>query len=171
MRSDAAPLKSVWEVISTSDAETERLGAILGRLCSEGTVIALVGSLGAGKTRMTQGIAMGLEIDPLEVNSPTFALVQEYSGRLPVAHFDTYRLRSEDEFLELGAEEYLKGEGVCIVEWADRVSALLPVQTLWIRLSALSQTERQLTFQAADPQTQKMIDALRSEWERSGEPE
>ncbi|MFO1022384.1 MAG: tRNA (adenosine(37)-N6)-threonylcarbamoyltransferase complex ATPase subunit type 1 TsaE [Planctomycetales bacterium] len=133
-----------------------------------GTVIALVGSLGAGKTRFTQGIATGLEINPLEVNSPTFALVQEYSGRLPVAHFDTYRLRSEDEFLELGSEEYLSGKGVCIVEWADRVTTLLPAHTLWVRLSAASETERRLVFQAHDPQTLAWIEKLRAEWENSG---
>lgn len=164
MNADAAA-DFCWEVISGGDAATQRLGELLGQNLPAGTVIALVGSLGAGKTRLTQGIATGLEVDPLEVNSPTFALVQEYAGRLPVAHFDTYRLRSVEEFLELGAEEYLAGDGVCVIEWADRVDRYLPAQTLRIHLGAVDEKTRRLRFQATDPETLVLVENVRLLWE------
>ena len=112
---------------STSEEETRRLGKTLGRLAIPGLVVGLCGQLGAGKTTFTRGVAEGLEVgDSRIVSSPTFMLIQEYPARLPIYHFDTYRLTSAHEFAELGVDEYFCGDGVCLVEWADRVVDSLP---------------------------------------------
>src|SRR5437899_12146513 len=103
-------------------AGTTAFGRRLAELLFPGSVIALVGPLGAGKTHLVRAVAEGLGVaDSRVVSSPTFVLIQEYTGRLPIYHFDAYRLKHSGEFLELGAHEYFEGKGVCLVEWADRV--------------------------------------------------
>lgn len=104
---------------SHSVAETQRLGALLGGLLAPGDVVLLHGDLGAGKTAFTQGIAVGLGV-ARAVNSPTFTILKEYEGRLPLYHFDLYRIESPDEVYALGFEEYLDGAGVSVIEWAER---------------------------------------------------
>src|SRR5215468_4399248 len=117
-------------------AATEALGRRLGSLLFPGAVVALVGPLGAGKTHLTRAVAEGLGIaDSRAVSSPTFVLIQEYQARLPVYHFDAYRLRGEGEFFDLGAHEYFESEGVCLVEWADRVEAGLPPEQLRVTIA------------------------------------
>lgn len=114
-----------WKVASLD--ETRAVGRALGQLAGPGLVVGLTGSLGTGKTTFTRAVAEGLEVDDSRiVTSPTFVLVHEYEGRLPLYHFDTYRLKNIGEFLDLGVDEYFFGEGVCLVEWADRVRATLP---------------------------------------------
>ena len=114
---------------------TMALGRRLGEQLGPGAVVGLVGTLGAGKTHLTRAIAEGLGVpDGRVVTSPTFVLIQEYEGRLPVYHFDVYRLADASAFLDLGAAEYLEGKGVCLIEWADRVRDWLPEETLWIEL-------------------------------------
>jgi len=108
-------------------------------------VVALVGQLGAGKTHLVRAIAEGLEIaDARLVSSPTFVLIQEYDARLPIYHFDAYRLRTEAEFDDLGAHEYFAGSGVCLVEWADRVPGCLPSEYLLVRINITGETSRRL---------------------------
>lgn len=130
-----------------SEAETEAFGARLARSLTAGSVVSLVGPLGAGKTRLVQAIARALGASE-EVTSPTFVLVNEYiTGRLPVYHFDVYRLRDDDELLELGADEYFDvggaaGPGICLVEWGDQVSHLLPAGAVTIRLEVRGGNER-----------------------------
>src|SRR5438128_11843624 len=110
-------------------------GRRLADLLFPGAVLALVGPLGAGKTHLVRAIAEGLGIaDSRVVSSPTFVLIQEYEARLPIHHFDAYRLRAEAEFSDLGVHEYFEGEGVCLVEWADRISGSLPAERLSITL-------------------------------------
>ena len=117
---------STATITTASPAETAALGARLARDATAGEVWALVGDLGAGKTHFVQGIAAGLGA-AAQVTSPTFTLVHEYTGgRLPLFHFDLYRLRSEEEALALGWEEYLDAGGLMVVEWADKFPALLP---------------------------------------------
>jgi tRNA threonylcarbamoyladenosine biosynthesis protein TsaE len=117
-------------------AETEALGQRLGAHLFPGAVVALIGPLGAGKTLLARAIAVGLDIpNPAVVNSPTFVLIQEYAARLPIYHFDAYRLGQETEFADLGAHEYFEGSGVCLVEWADKVPATLPKERLEVRIA------------------------------------
>jgi tRNA threonylcarbamoyladenosine biosynthesis protein TsaE len=110
-----------------------------------GLVIALVGPLGAGKTLFVRAVAEGLDIaDSRLICSPTFVLMQEYTARLPIYHFDTYRLTSPAQFAALGPEEYFEGDGVCLVEWADRVTNLLPADLLTVRFIIAGPTDREL---------------------------
>jgi tRNA threonylcarbamoyladenosine biosynthesis protein TsaE len=152
---------TTWAWLSTDEAATARFGRALGAAAEPGTVVALVGNLGAGKTRLVQGIAAGLEISGQPVNSPTFILVHEYTGRLPVYHFDTYRLRTVDEFLDLGAEEYLSAGGVCLIEWADRVAEVLPPDCLRIEIEIAGPTARQFRLTASGPQSAALLERLR----------
>src|SRR4029079_6559032 len=120
--------------ISHSPDETYAVGAECARDASRGDVFALTGELGAGKTQFVKGFVAGIGSDD-EVTSPTFTLIHEYSdGRLPVYHFDFYRLDSADAVLRLGFDEYADGDGVCLIEWADRFPKLLPKNSRWIRL-------------------------------------
>ena len=115
--------------------DTEALGRRVAERLAPGSVVALTGPLGAGKTTLAQAIARGLCVTE-RLSSPTFTIVQEYeSGRLPLYHFDVYRVHDEDELFEIGFEEYLHGQGVCLVEWADLVEDLLPEETLRVELS------------------------------------
>lgn len=121
------------EVKSESPESTRTLGEQLGRFLRPGNVVALLGNLGAGKTCFTQGIARGLGVSA-KVTSPTFVLIKEYQGRLPLYHFDAYRLGSPEELVDLGSEEYFSGPGVCVIEWAERVTAALPEDRLEVEL-------------------------------------
>lgn len=142
------------EIIRTADGltlevidegETDRLGRALAEIVGPGTVIGLVGPLGAGKTRLARAIAVALGVDPGAIASPTFVLIHEYSGRLPIYHFDTYRLADGDEFDALGAAEYLEGDGLCLVEWADRVADRLPIGTWILRIEPTGAESRRIT--------------------------
>lgn len=125
--------------------ETMRFGKKLGMLLSPGDVVALVGELGAGKTTLVRGIVQGLGVtDRRAVKSPTFSLVHTYEGRMPVYHFDAYRLEDTQEMLDIGSDEMISGDGVAIVEWADKVSGCLPKEYLQITLTAVSAHERKI---------------------------
>ncbi len=122
---------------------TEAFGHRLGVLLFPGAVVGLIGPLGAGKTHLVRAIAEGLGIrDSRVVSSPTFVLIQEYSARLPIYHFDAYRLAGPAEFLELGVHEYFDSGGVCLIEWADRVESALPAERLNIRISITGESSR-----------------------------
>ena len=116
------------------EAETERLGRALAAVVAPGTVLGLVGPLGAGKTRLVRALAEALGVDPGAIASPTFVLIHEYDGDLPLYHFDAYRLPGPDDFDALGAADYLGGDGVCLVEWADLVADRLPADAWMIRI-------------------------------------
>jgi len=127
---------------AADESATEALGAALADVLPDGSVVALSGTLGAGKTRLVQAIAAACGVDRREVTSPTFVLVQEYPGRRPIYHFDAYRLRSLDEFLELGPEEYYHRPGLVLIEWADRVYGCLPKDFLEVRIEVAGDTAR-----------------------------
>jgi tRNA threonylcarbamoyladenosine biosynthesis protein TsaE len=130
-------------------AGTESFGRRLGSLLFPGTVVALIGPLGAGKTHLVRAIAIGLDVEsPSQVSSPTFVLIQEYMGRLPIYHFDAYRLRSEAEFAALGVHEYFEGDGVSLVEWADKVATCLPEDLLTITIVVTGSDTRRLEVMA-----------------------
>ncbi len=111
--------------------ETLKLGEIIGKSLNPGSIIALVGDLGAGKTVLVKGIAKGLGVDE-EPNSPTFVIMNQYEGRIPLYHFDLYRVSSEEELFGIGYDEFFFGEGVAAVEWADRVQDVFPEHTIKI---------------------------------------
>ena len=114
--------------------DTYKLGEKIGQMAKPGMVISLTGDLGVGKTVFTQGLAKGLGIEE-PVNSPTFTIVQVYEeGRLPLYHFDVYRIEEPEEMEEIGYEEYFYGQGVCLVEWASLVEEIIPPEAVWITI-------------------------------------
>lgn len=137
---------------------TQALGERLGRALFPGAVVGLVGTLGAGKTLLVRAIARGLGVaDERAVTSPTFVLIQEYDGRLPVYHFDTYRLTTERAFADLGVQEYLDGDGVCLIEWADRVPGCLPADHLRVTLDVTGETTRRVRLAATGPRHAPLV--------------
>jgi tRNA threonylcarbamoyladenosine biosynthesis protein TsaE len=142
-------------------AATEAFGRRLGGSLFPGAVVALVGPLGAGKTHLARAVAAGLGVaDPRIVVSPTFVLIQEYAGRLPVYHFDAYRLNGESDFLDLGTAEYFEGDGVCLVEWADRVSGALPKEQLRVELAVVGENARRATMTGIGERYEALLRAL-----------
>jgi tRNA threonylcarbamoyladenosine biosynthesis protein TsaE len=142
-------------------AATATLGRRLGRLLFPGAVVALIGPLGAGKTHLVRAVAEGLGItDSRLVSSPTFVLIQEYAARLPVYHFDAYRLRSSADFYDLGVHEYLAGDGVCLVEWADKVETCLPREHLRITIAITGETRRRLIIAGVGDHYEAIVRSL-----------
>jgi tRNA threonylcarbamoyladenosine biosynthesis protein TsaE len=142
--------------------ETEAFGRRLGEALFPGAVVALIGQLGAGKTQLARAVAIGLDIaNPAVVNSPTFVLIQEYAARLPIYHFDAYRLTSEADFADLGVHEYFAGDGVCLVEWADRVPATLPRERLEVRITITGAESRHFDVVAIGERYVETIGRLR----------
>ena len=130
-----------------NEEDTQRLGAALADALPAGSVVALIGPLGAGKTRLVQAIAAAVGVPRGVVTSPTFVLVNEYtSGRLPIFHFDTYRLKDDDEFLALGPDEYFDAGGITVIEWADRVADFLPQERMEVTLEIVGDSERRITI-------------------------
>ncbi len=130
---------------SHSPEQTKLLGSYLGKLAQKGDIYLLVGDLGAGKTCLVQGISHGLGVKEYAF-SPSFVIVREYHGRLPLFHVDFYRLDHIKEIANLGLEEYLHGDGVCVVEWADKGMPALPRNNLLIELSYIPSSETQRTI-------------------------
>lgn len=116
--------------------ETIKLGKIIGERCSSGDIICLMGELGTGKTHLVKGIAEGLGIKDI-ITSPTFTIVNEYKGRLPLYHFDVYRVNDPDEIEAIGFDEYIFGSGVCVIEWADYIKSLIPQEHMEIRIKKM----------------------------------
>ena len=142
-------------------AATETLGRHLGSLLFPGAVIGLTGPLGAGKTQLVRAVAQGLGLtNSRVVTSPTFVLIQEYQGRLPIYHFDAYRLRSPNEFLDLGVLEYFEGDGVCLVEWADRVPTTFPSDHLWVQMAVTGENSRRLTITGHGERSEGLVRRL-----------
>lgn len=134
------------QFITNSPEETELLGEKLGRALRGGEVVAFRGGLGAGKTAFTRGLARGLDI-PMRVTSPTYTIVNEYAGgRLPLFHFDMYRLDSEDDLFDIGWEDYLLRGGVCAVEWSENVRAAMH-DAITVRIDRLSDEVRHITIE------------------------
>lgn len=148
-------------VVTRSSAETVEWGARLGRLLAPGDFIALVGELGAGKTQFAKGIAAGLDVDPdTPVTSPTYTILNIYQGRLPLYHFDLYRLHTPEDVADLGFEEYFFGSGACVVEWAERMGEETPDQILTVSLSHSGDQERTISFAAQGSRPAALLEAL-----------
>jgi tRNA threonylcarbamoyladenosine biosynthesis protein TsaE len=136
------------DVISHSLDQTRRIGMRLAALLAPGDLILLDGPFGAGKTTFTQGIARGLDVGSDYVTSPTFTLINEYEGRLPLYHVDLYRLDTVQQVEELGLLDYVAGDGVTVIEWPERATGLLPGEHLTVYLSDITETKRALRFHA-----------------------
>lgn len=121
------------EYISLSQKETQQIGFLMGQQAKAGDIVCLCGDLGVGKTVFTKGFALGLEVTE-HVTSPTFTIVNEYEGRMPLYHFDVYRIGCLEEMDETGYEDYFFGQGVTLVEWAELIKELIPQGALWITI-------------------------------------
>jgi tRNA threonylcarbamoyladenosine biosynthesis protein TsaE len=147
---------------AADEQATERFGAALAVALSPGATVALCGTLGAGKTRLVQAIAVACGVPREEVVSPTFVLCQQYSGRRTINHLDAYRLHDEDEFRELGVEEFIGSEAITIIEWADRVAGALPVEYLQVQIEVLGPSARRFVVQSHGRLYEPVIAALTS---------
>ena len=147
---------------SHSEVDTQNLGQRFAEALVPGLVVALNGQLGSGKTNLVRAVCQALGADENQVNSPTFVLMQTYGdGRIPVMHFDTYRLADVDEFLAIGGDEYLTdAEFVCFVEWAERISEVLPADHLTINIEQLAESSRSFTFIASVPVSEALVTLL-----------
>lgn len=137
------------EVVTHGPEETEQVGERLGRRLEPGAVVALTGDLGAGKTCFIRGLARGLDVRQ-PISSPTFVLVNQYAGRLPVYHIDAYRTASLTELLDLGFDEYVSGAGVTVIEWADTLRPLIPADAIWVHISGLGDEPRTISIQTPE---------------------
>ena len=144
-------------VVTYAPDQTRALGKKLGSLIDGSFLITLSGELGAGKTTFTQGLARGLEITR-NVTSPTFTLMKSYKGRLPLYHIDAYRLEDIDQ--DLGFEEYVDGDGVCVIEWSNFIEDVLPEERLSINLTISDDDSRMLVFSAYGDKYEEMLERL-----------
>ncbi|MCQ2551406.1 MAG: tRNA (adenosine(37)-N6)-threonylcarbamoyltransferase complex ATPase subunit type 1 TsaE [Clostridia bacterium] len=131
------------KVFIKNEEDTKDFGIALGKEAKEGQVLALIGDLGTGKTTLTKYIAQGLDIQE-NITSPTFTIVKEYMGRIPLYHFDVYRIMDPEEMFEIGAEEYFYGKGLCVIEWADQIEEILPEDTMYIYIERGEKEEERI---------------------------
>lgn len=136
----------MMKFLSKSPDQTIEFAKDFSKRVKAGDVVCLRGDLGAGKTQFVRGFVQGFGFTGNEVSSPTFTVINEYSGELPIYHFDCYRLEHYSEAVEIGAEEYLYGDGITIIEWPDKISELLPNDSLNITIQVLSENKREFTF-------------------------
>ncbi len=143
---------------SDSPEATQEIGRRLGLALRPGDWIGLAGDLGAGKTCLTQGLALGAGVDPaIPVTSPTFILLRTYPGRIPLHHLDLYRIATYYELLEIGYQDLLAGQGACVVEWCDRVPESRPADGLVIELELLDEHSRSLSFAPLGPRGRDLV--------------
>ena len=148
------------KLISQSPGQTQRLGERIGELALPGDVFLLSGELGAGKTCLTQGIAWGLGIKEYAL-SPSFVIMRELYGRLPLYHMDLYRLDRIEESMELGLDDYLYGSGVCVVEWAEKALDIMPREHLLIEISYLSDTGRSFKIKPEGQRYSELVEQFK----------
>ena len=149
----------ICEVDNLSD--TKQLGQMLAQHLAEGSVTALIGTLGSGKTFLVQAIAEALGVEPGLASSPTFVLLHEYDGDKPIYHFDAYRLENENEFRQLGSDDYFEGNGLTFVEWADKFPMVLPSEYLKIQIEILEDTRRRFVLTAVGQRYEDLLLQLR----------
>lgn len=150
-------MRSKYTIITENADQTIKLGEVIGRLAEEGSIVALIGELGSGKTVITKGIAKGLDIKE-EPNSPTFVILNIYSGRIPLYHFDLYRLNTSEELEDIGFSEIISGKGVSVIEWADRIAGILPDNIIRVEFFAIHSDNNSFS------EKRKIIIEGNSEW-------
>ncbi|ARE86042.1 tRNA (adenosine(37)-N6)-threonylcarbamoyltransferase complex ATPase subunit type 1 TsaE [Clostridium formicaceticum] len=142
-----------------NEKETKALGKKLGDLVKAKDVLCLVGDLGAGKTTFTKAFAIGLEVEE-DVTSPTFTIVQEYQGRIPLYHFDVYRIENIDQMEDIPYEEYFYGDGVCVIEWAHLIEEILPKDYIKVQINYVDIETREICFEATNGYYKKLVEEL-----------
>ncbi len=148
------------KIVTNSTEETIKLGKRLGKYLRPGDVLGLIGDLGSGKTTLTKGIAQGLAVEEDAVSSPSFVLIKEYKGKIPLYHFDLYRLDKIQDIGCLGVEEYLFDDGVCAIEWAEKMKMLLP-DYLEVNLTVKGDNKREIKFLAHSKRYQAVLRKIR----------
>lgn len=146
-----------------NEEQTAAIGKKLAKYLNPGDILCLIGDLGAGKTTLVKGVAHGLRYNPNKVNSPTFVLMNIYEGRLPLYHFDLYRLETNVEMSLIGLEEFLYGQGVAMIEWADRLGSLMPKEYLEIRMGHMKDSRREIQLNAVGTRYQEVLRKLDKE--------
>ncbi len=147
-------------IVTKSAEETTALGERLARELKAGDIICLFGDLGSGKTTFVKGLAAGLQAGERQVVSPTFVLMNCYEGRLPLFHFDLYRLEDTRQIAGIGYDEFLYGDGVAVVEWAEHLAELMPAEYLHVALTAGEENERELTFTAKGERYDQLLECF-----------
>jgi tRNA threonylcarbamoyladenosine biosynthesis protein TsaE len=148
-------------IVSRSAAQTRGVGKVLGRSLEAGSVVALSGELGTGKTEFIKGLARGIGVKQGHVSSPSFVLINEYPGRIPLYHVDLYRLSEGRDLEEIGLQEYFYGNGVTAIEWAEKAAPLIPSRHFWIHIQWTGLTRRQLTVKAHGTRYGELLETIR----------
>ncbi|TET10534.1 MAG: tRNA (adenosine(37)-N6)-threonylcarbamoyltransferase complex ATPase subunit type 1 TsaE [Candidatus Atribacteria bacterium] len=146
-------------IITKSPEETKNLGKEVSKLAKPGDLLAFYGELGTGKTCFIQGIARGLKVKDY-VTSPSFTIINEYQGKIPIYHFDLFRLDNAEEILELGYKEYFYGEGLTVIEWAEKIEQLLPKEYLGIKIKFKDRYQRTISFIPQGDRFNKFLEEL-----------
>ncbi|MDP7619534.1 MAG: tRNA (adenosine(37)-N6)-threonylcarbamoyltransferase complex ATPase subunit type 1 TsaE [Dehalococcoidia bacterium] len=152
-----------WTVVTGSADETRAVGEALGRALLGDEIVLLIGQLGAGKTTLTQGLAVGLGIDGY-TKSPSFVLMNEYRGRVPLYHLDLFRIETPEEVWDLGIEEYIGGLGVVAVEWADRVRAAFPEEAVEVEIEVTGEDRRRIAVMATGEPEIEAVARAQADW-------
>ena len=152
-----------WSYIANSPEDTDRLGAALACVLPDGMMVALSGTLGAGKTHLVRAVVAACGVPADQVVSPTYVLCQEYHGSRVVYHMDVYRLTDEDEFLNLGPEEYFESSGLTFIEWAERVSTCLPDDRIEVTIGVVTDERREFSFRLVGDVDASVLAAIEAE--------
>lgn len=154
------------KLVTRNIEETQVLGELMGKSARKGDIILLHGDLGAGKTTITQAIARGIEVPAsYYVTSPTFSIIHEYPGRIPLYHMDLYRLSDEGEVIDLGLDEYLFKDGLSVVEWPERALALFPEHSVDLIITNIDENEREIIFQISQKELFQRFDHIANDFE------
>lgn len=151
------------KLISDSREQTLEVGRLIGAILERGDIVALIGELGSGKTCLTQGMAKGLGVEEnVPVVSPTFTLINEYPGKIPLIHFDVYRLSGPRDLEDMGYEEYFEGGGIIVIEWAEKIRDILPAKTLFISMRYIDENTREMILEGPGEKIRKLEELLDS---------
>jgi len=151
------------KLISDSREQTLEMGRLIGAILERGDIVALIGELGSGKTCLTQGMAKGLGVEEnVPVVSPTFTLINEYPGKIPLIHLDVYRLSGPRDLEDMGYEEYFEGGGIIVIEWAEKIRDILPAKTLFISMRYIDENTREMILEGPGEKIRKLEELLES---------
>jgi len=151
------------KLISDSREQTLEMGRLIGEILERGDVVALIGELGSGKTCLTQGLAKGLGVEEnVPVVSPTFTLINEYPGKIPLIHLDVYRLSGPRDLEDMGYEEYFEGGGIIVIEWAEKIRDILPAKTLFVGMRYIDENTREMILEGPGDKIRKIEELLKA---------